>query len=248
LTARDGVCCWGVAEAGTGPRSAGGGRIATPAANRWNHGRSRRLSVCVRSPRTRRLTSRPAPSRVLAVAACDGVNPDAGGKAEVRHPMDWGAMVFQNWEGIVRTLVVGTLAYVALVLFLRISGKRTLAKLNAFDLVVTVALGSTLSAVLLQESVALAEGVTALALLIALQYGVAFASVRSRRFARIVRSEPTLLVRNGDVCDGAMKAARITRAEAQSAVRASGGRDVADVEALILESDGTLSVRLRGEA
>ena len=50
------------------------------------------------------------------------------------------------------------IAYAALVLFLRISGKRTLAKLNAFDLVVTVALGSTLSAIILQESIALAKG------------------------------------------------------------------------------------------
>lgn len=72
--------------------------------------------------------------------------------------MDWSEMVFQNWEGLARTAVVGTLAYAALILFLRVSGKRTLAKLNAFDLVVTVALGSTLSAVLLQESIALAEG------------------------------------------------------------------------------------------
>ena len=53
-------------------------------------------------------------------------------------------MLFQDWGGIVRTVVVGSLAYVTLVLFLRVSGKRTLAKLNAFDLVVTVALGSTL--------------------------------------------------------------------------------------------------------
>ena len=44
-------------------------------------------------------------------------------------------MFFQNWEGIVRTIIVGILAYATLVLFLRISGKRTLAKLNAFDVV-----------------------------------------------------------------------------------------------------------------
>ena len=58
--------------------------------------------------------------------------------------MDWQGMLFQGWAGIGRTLLVGTLAYATLVLFLRISGKRTLSKLNAFDLVVTVALGSTL--------------------------------------------------------------------------------------------------------
>ncbi|AVO44450.1 DUF421 domain-containing protein [Phreatobacter cathodiphilus] len=159
--------------------------------------------------------------------------------------MDFGGMIFQNWSGIVRTIIVGTLAYATLVIFLRISGKRTLAKLNAFDLVVTVALGSTLSAILLQESVALAEGAAALALLILLQFLVTFSSVRSDRFASAMRSEPALLVRDGEFCPGAMKRQRVTQDEALSAIRAAGGRDVEEAEAVILESDGTLSVVLR---
>ncbi|AYF03495.1 DUF421 domain-containing protein (plasmid) [Paracoccus yeei] len=159
--------------------------------------------------------------------------------------MDWTQMLFQDWSGIARTVAVGLLAYVTLVLFLRISGKRTLAKLNAFDLVVTVALGSTLSAILLQESIALAEGATALALLIAMRFVVTFISVRSERFAKIVRSEPALLVRDGAFCRAAMKRERITEDEALSAVRAAGGRGVEDVASLILESDGTLSTVLR---
>ncbi|MCA9113241.1 MAG: hypothetical protein KDA52_25030, partial [Planctomycetaceae bacterium] len=65
-------------------------------------------------------------------------------------------MLFSGWDSLVRTLVVGVLAYVALVILLRISGKRTLSKLNAFDLVVTVALGSTLATVLLNRNIALA--------------------------------------------------------------------------------------------
>lgn len=159
--------------------------------------------------------------------------------------MDWSAMFFQDWSGIVRTLVVGSLAYVALVLFLRISGKRTLSKLNAFDLVVTVALGSTLSAIILQESVALAEGAAALALLIFLQFAVTFCSIRSRAFAKVLRSEPTLLARDGAFCDSAMRRERITEDEALAAVRSSGGRDVSQVDFLILESDGSLTVSLR---
>ena len=159
--------------------------------------------------------------------------------------MNWTQMLFQDWSGIARTVAVGLLAYVTLVLFLRISGKRTLAKLNAFDLVVTVALGSTLSAILLQESIALAEGATALALRIAMQFVVTFISVRSERFAKIVRSEPALLVRDGAFCRAAMKRERITEDEALSAVRAAGGRGVEDVASLILESDGTLSTVLR---
>ncbi len=162
--------------------------------------------------------------------------------------MDWSGMLFEGWEGIVRTLLVGTMAYVLLVLVLRLSGKRTLAKLNAFDLVVTVALGSTLSAILLQESVALAEGATALGLLVLAQFGVTFASVRSKRFASFVRSEPTLLARDGAFCRHAMVRERITEEEADSAIRASGARGVESVDSMILESDGTISVQLKDRA
>lgn len=158
--------------------------------------------------------------------------------------MDWSAMFFQNWEGIVRTLIVGTLAYATLVMFLRIAGKRSLAKLNAFDLVVTVALGSTLASILLQESIALAEGATALAVLLLLQYLVSFGSVRSNTFAKLVRSEPRLLVRNGAYCRAAMRQERVTEGEVLSAVRDSGGQHVSQAHYVILESDGSLSVGL----
>ncbi|MFP1630793.1 DUF421 domain-containing protein [Zhengella sp. ZM62] len=156
--------------------------------------------------------------------------------------MAWADMFFQSWSGIVRTIVVGTLAYLFLVVSLRVSGKRTLAKLNAFDLVVTVAIGSTLATVLLSEKVALAEGVTALLLLIALQYLVTALSVRSRAFARAVRSEPSLLLRHGEPVPGALRKARVTKEELETVVRRAGQQDLAGVAAVILETDGSFSV------
>jgi uncharacterized membrane protein YcaP (DUF421 family) len=159
--------------------------------------------------------------------------------------MDVSSMFFQGWEGIFRTILVGVIAYAGLVAFLRVSGKRTLAKLNAFDLVVTVALGSTLAAILLQEDIALAEGATALGLLIAMQYLVTFVSVRWPGFARVVRSEATLLVRDGRLCAKAMRRERLTDEEILSAIRSQGGHAVDDAETVILESDGTVSVALK---
>ena len=50
-------------------------------------------------------------------------------------------MWFTGWEPPVRTVLTGVCAYAALILLLRVSGKQTLSKMNAFDLVVTVALG-----------------------------------------------------------------------------------------------------------
>lgn len=67
-------------------------------------------------------------------------------------------MWLDSWSDLGRILAVGASAYVSLVLVLRFSGKRTLAELNAFDLVVTVALGSTLATILLSSDVSWSEG------------------------------------------------------------------------------------------
>lgn len=148
-------------------------------------------------------------------------------------------------SAITRTIVVGVAAYVGLVAFLRISGKRTLAKLNAFDLIVTVALGSTLSATLIQSSVSLAQGLVAFALLILLQFVVTFTSVRWKWFAGLLRSEPSLLLRGGELLERTMHSERITKSEVLSAIRSNGGTDVDDADLVVLETDGTISVVLK---
>lgn len=156
-------------------------------------------------------------------------------------------MFFDSWQGLLRVLVVGVLAYVALVLLLRISGKRTLSKMNAFDMVVTVALGSTLASVLLTKSVSLAEGVLGFAVLIALQYALTWTSVRSGWVRRLVKSEPTLLVHKGQLLEGALRRQRVVPAEIREAVRSQGVARLEDVEAVVLETDGTFSVLKSGD-
>ncbi|MCM2607210.1 DUF421 domain-containing protein, partial [Rossellomorea marisflavi] len=131
-------------------------------------------------------------------------------------------MFFSSATTLIRTLVVGVLAYVSLVLLLRVSGRRTLSKMNAFDLVVTVALGSTFATILLSRDVSLAQGVLALALLIALQYAVTWSSVRVAWVRKLVTGEPALLFYRGRFLGEALRKARVTEAEVRAAVRASG--------------------------
>lgn len=149
---------------------------------------------------------------------------------------------FNDWESIRRTVVVGTLAYAALVLLLRASGKRTLSKMNAFDLVVTVALGSTLATILLNADVSLAQGVAAFVTLVILQYMIAWAAVRSRRVRSLVKSEPRLLFFRGEFLHDALRSERVTEDEVRAAMRGEGVAREAGVEAVVLETDGSLSV------
>jgi uncharacterized membrane protein YcaP (DUF421 family) len=151
-------------------------------------------------------------------------------------------MFLQSWSDLVRVAVVGVMVYPGLIVVLRLSGKRTLAKMNAFDLIVTVALGSTLATILLSRDVSLAEGMAALVLLVVLQLAATWLSVRSRRIRAVLKSEPTLLVRDGQLLEHALRAQRITDGEIRQAVRSQGIGGMDQVAAVVLETDGTLSV------
>lgn len=152
---------------------------------------------------------------------------------------------FDGWSGPIRILVIAPIAYAALVLFLRISGKRTLTKLNAFDLVVTVALGSTLSTQILTKDTPLLDGVLAFATLIALQWVVTFTSVRLPFVRKLVRARPTRLLEDGRLLHGAMRQERVTEGEMLQAVRASGGDSLEEARAVYLQTDGSLATVLR---
>lgn len=150
--------------------------------------------------------------------------------------------VFDDWSVLVRTAVVGVLAYASLVLLLRFTGKRTLSKMNAFDFVVTVALGSTLATILLSREVTLAQGVLALALLVVLQFAITWTSVRVSWVRRAVTGEPSLLLYRGELLGDAMRKARVTEDEVRAAVRSAGLAGVAEAESVVLETDGSFSV------
>lgn len=150
--------------------------------------------------------------------------------------------LFSGWSDLVHIVLVGSCAYLALIVLLRGYGKRTLSKINAFDFVVTIALGSILASVILSKTVSLAEGVTALLLLISWQFlfswlGSRFSSVRA-----VLASEPRLLAHDGALLASAMRAERVAEDEVLQAVRKHGFDQLSQVQSVVLEPDGTLSV------
>jgi uncharacterized membrane protein YcaP (DUF421 family) len=150
-------------------------------------------------------------------------------------------MWFDSWSDLGRILVLGTAAYLTVIVVLRISGKRTLAQLNVFDFVVTVALGSILATALLSSTVSWADGATAFALIAALQFVIAWISSRWRGARRILTSEPVLLLSDGVMRPEALRRARLAESEVRQAIR-SGSGDIADVGAVVLETNGKVSV------
>ncbi len=151
-------------------------------------------------------------------------------------------MFFDSWGDLGRILVAGVLAYLGLVFLLRISGKRTLSKMNAFDLVVTVALGSTMANALLSKETSLADGLVAFAVLIFLQYIITWLSVRSSTVFKLIKAQPTLLYHQGQFLRDVMKTERVTEEEIRAAVRGQGIGPLEKVEAVVLETDGSFTV------
>ncbi len=143
---------------------------------------------------------------------------------------------------IMHTIVVGILSYLVLIIVLRVSGKRTLSKWNAFDFVTTIALGSILATALTSTQVSFAQSVTAFIVIVLLQFAITFTSVRSRGVLKLIKSQPTLLLFKGQYCEDAMQRERVVKAEILAAVREKGMADIEQVHAVVLETDGAFSV------
>lgn len=151
-------------------------------------------------------------------------------------------MLFDGWADIGRVLLVGPLAYLGVVVLLRASGKRTLAKMNSFDFIVTIALGSVLASILLSKDVALLEGMAALAVLIFGQFVMSFLASRSDRVQRVLKSRPELLYHRGRFLEDTLQRTRVTEEEVRAAARIAGHATLDEVDAVVLETEGTISV------
>lgn len=147
-----------------------------------------------------------------------------------------------TFQSFIRIATVGTLAYIGLIILLRISRKRTLSQLNMFDFVITVAFGSVLSTILLNSNTSLLEGLLAFALLILFQFIITLLSVRSKSFSQMIKAEPPLLFQEEQFYRTAMKTKRVTEDQMLQSVRKQGIGTLSEVKAIVPETDGTLSI------
>lgn len=132
--------------------------------------------------------------------------------------------------------------YGAMVIILRVSGKRTLSKMNAFDFIVTIALGSTMASIALNKNIPLADGVAAVSIFVFLQYLLTWISVRIKFFKTLITSKPSLIFYKGSYLHEAMKQERITVEEVQCAGRNKGYSTLDEIDMIILEATGEFTL------
>ena len=147
-----------------------------------------------------------------------------------------------DWQNLLSILITVPLIYILVIFYIRLVGKRATSQMNNFDWIVTVAMGSLVGSTIIIKEVKLFDGALAIGLLLVMQYVVTRLMWSNPKLQGWIKSKPTIMVYNGKFLTENMKSARILQSEIHSAIREKGAYRVADIKAVILESDAKLSV------
>lgn len=140
-------------------------------------------------------------------------------------------------EKVLRPIVV----YLFLVVALRLAGKRELAQLNPFDLVVLLTLSNTVQNAIIGNDNTVTGGLIGAATLLALNHVVVRFLYGHKRVDRLVEGDPDVLVEDGKIKPARLKEELITISELEAAAHRQGFASMADVERAVLEPGGTLA-------
>jgi uncharacterized membrane protein YcaP (DUF421 family) len=155
----------------------------------------------------------------------------------------WSSLA-QTGDVAVRTVV----AYVVALVLVRLAGRRTLAQLSAFDIVVTIAAGTVVGSTALPSSPAVSDGITVLVTLMVLQVVLGAARQRSSALRRVLDFAPRPVVRDGRLdLRRSPTSAQLTRTDVEALLRRQGVSDLAEVRLAVLEPTGKLSVLQVGD-
>lgn len=147
--------------------------------------------------------------------------------------------MFQLQLPIVEKLLRPVIVYLVLVLLLRLFGKRELAQLNPFDLVVLLSLSNTVQNAIIGDDNTVAGGVIGAFSLLAINWIVVRVLFRSPRLTRMLEGRPTVLIRNGQIDRKAMVRESLTHEELMEVIHRQGLEHISQVHRCELEPNGT---------
>lgn len=153
---------------------------------------------------------------------------------------------WSGWEPFIHTVVMLLVGYLALTVMIRISGPRTMAQMTPLDFVIAVTIGSTFGGAVISTDVPVLQAVLALAMLILIQWLLAWVRRRSPRLRRLVDAPPVLVYYQGEFQPRAMRRHQLVEDDIHTAARKHGGGSLAGVSAVILQQDGALGVIAEG--
>jgi uncharacterized membrane protein YcaP (DUF421 family) len=144
-------------------------------------------------------------------------------------------------EKLLRPMIV----YLFLIGFLRLFGKRELAQLNPFDLVVLLSLSNTVQNAMIGDDNSVTGGIIGAFALLAINWLLTLVLFKSKKLDKIVEGTETVLIRRGVVDEAAMKKEALTDLELKSVIHKQGLNDYSEVEKCVLEPNGTFYVEAK---
>ncbi len=145
------------------------------------------------------------------------------------------------WELVLRSAVV----YAFLIVLLRLTGKRQIGQLAPFDLVLLLVLSNAVQNSMNGGDNSLVGGLVSAVTLVALNYGIGYATFKSKRLEGLIEGRPQVIIHNGRVFEDVMRRAKLTHHELTAALRQAGCSCQEDVQTAILENNGSISVVMR---
>jgi uncharacterized membrane protein YcaP (DUF421 family) len=147
-------------------------------------------------------------------------------------------------ELVLRAVVV----YAFMLVLLRLTGKRQVGQLAPFDLVLLLVLSNSVQNSINAGDNSLIGGLISATTLVGLNYGVGFMTFKYKKLEALIEGRPELIIHNGKVFENVMKRAKLTHHELNAALRREGCGCAAEVQAAILENNGSISVIPRAAA
>ena len=147
------------------------------------------------------------------------------------------------WELIVRSAIV----YVFLLALIRITGKRQIGQLAPFDLILLLVLSNAVQNAMNGGDNSVSAGLISAITLVALNYGIGYATFRSKRMEAFIEGRPQVLIHNGKLYTDVMAQQRLTRHELDASLRRQGITDIAHVHMAMIENNGDITVQLKSE-
>jgi uncharacterized membrane protein YcaP (DUF421 family) len=156
------------------------------------------------------------------------------------HPTLWSSLFQLETAGIVEKILRPVLVYAFLVVGLRLAGKRELAQLNPFDLVVLLTLSNTVQNAIIGNDNSVTGGVLGATTLLVVNYLVVRFLYHHESIERVVEGAPEYLVRDGHLQARQMDQELVSREELEAAARRQGLSSLDEVQDAVLEPGGAL--------
>ncbi|MXO66538.1 DUF421 domain-containing protein [Altericroceibacterium endophyticum] len=146
-------------------------------------------------------------------------------------------------DSIIRGFALAPIALLWVIFLVRMIGLRAFSKMTAFDFIVTLATGSLLAnAATVTSWRAFIQTVLAIAVLLIIQYVLAWLRRYSGAAERAMGNEPLLLMRDGEFCEEALRKSRVDRSDVYAKLREANALELSKVRAVVLETTGDISV------